>query len=61
MVLKPCRECGHQVAELASKCPHCGIDWPANKAAATASKMQTIGCALTLLVTLPILLLLGFC
>lgn len=29
MALKPCRECGREVAKGASKCPHCGIHNPA--------------------------------
>ena len=28
MALKPCKECGKMVAELASKCPHCGNAHP---------------------------------
>lgn len=64
MPLRPCRECGKDVAESAAKCPHCGVDHPANKAAAAGQKMQQLGCALTLLITVPVLLavlLLGGC
>lgn len=31
MALKPCKECGKDVAVGAEKCPHCGIAWPAGK------------------------------
>jgi uncharacterized membrane protein YvbJ len=57
LALAPCRECGKDVAASAKTCPHCGIEWPADKVQAAASKMQQLGCALTLLVTLPILIL----
>lgn len=58
MALKTCRECGKDVSESAKSCPHCGVDHPANKLAAAGAKMQRIGCILTLLITLPILLML---
>jgi DNA-directed RNA polymerase subunit RPC12/RpoP len=29
MALKPCRECGKEVAETADKCPNCGAPLPA--------------------------------
>jgi hypothetical protein len=64
MALKPCRECGKEVSDTATKCPHCGIDHPASAAAGCGAQMQRVGCALTLLVTVPVLLfafLLGGC
>ena len=36
MALKPCKECGKMVAELASKCPHCGNAHPSVDARAKA-------------------------
>jgi hypothetical protein len=61
MALKPCRVCGHDVADTARRCPQCGVDYPASAAAGCGKKMQTVGCALTLLITLPLILLLAFC
>lgn len=28
MSLKPCRECGEEVSESATACPHCGEPYP---------------------------------
>jgi len=28
MALKPCRECGKEVSDLAKVCPHCGVELP---------------------------------
>ncbi len=63
MALKPCRECGKQVAQAARTCPHCGVDYPSSAAAGCGKQMQKVGCALTLLITLPLvlLLMLAFC
>lgn len=57
MAMKPCRECGTEVSTKAKTCPHCGVDHPADKVKAAGASMQKIGCALTLLITLPILLM----
>lgn len=59
MSLNPCRECGHQVSVAAKTCPSCGTPHPANKAAAVGSALTTVGCALTLFVTVPIVF--GMC
>lgn len=61
--MKPCRECGKEVASSAKKCPHCGIDYPGSKVAAAGQNIQQIGCALTLLPILIVFLviLLGRC
>lgn len=56
MALEACRECGKEVAKSAKQCPHCGVEWPANKVQAVASNMQKLGCALTLLITIPFLI-----
>lgn len=60
MALVPCRECGKSVAQSASKCPHCGVDYPTSKTAAAGKQIQAAGCALMLL-AIPLLLLLAFC
>jgi hypothetical protein len=64
MALKPCRECGTEVSEDAKVCPHCGVQWPANALQLLAGNLGGLGCLLTLLVTVPILLIVmfvGFC
>jgi hypothetical protein len=61
MALVSCRECGKQVADTATTCPACGIAYPGSKVAAAGQKMQACGCAMTLLITLPLLLALAFC
>jgi hypothetical protein len=61
VALKPCRECGRDVSPTAKACPNCGVAYPANKLAATGDQMQKMGCALTILFTIPILLALAFC
>jgi hypothetical protein len=58
--MKPCRECGKSVSAEAKACPHCGVQWPGDKMRAAGNKLLGIGCALTLLITLPFLLLLMF-
>ena len=40
MALKKCKECGKEISDSAKACPHCG-------ATSTATKMQEIGCAMT--------------
>jgi hypothetical protein len=53
--MRPCRECGREVSTSAKTCPGCGTQWPANKAALTAT-----GCALIFgLLWVP--LVVGFC
>jgi hypothetical protein len=49
------------VSPTAKACPHCGVAYPADKLAATGDQMQKMGCALTILFTIPILLALAFC
>jgi hypothetical protein len=61
MALKACRECGKEVSASAKQCPHCGVEHPANPLGALGGSCQSLGCALTLLVTVPIVLLLAFC
>ena len=36
MSLKPCKECGHEVAASAETCPNCGVKKPAPSSAASA-------------------------
>jgi hypothetical protein len=43
LALKPCRECGNQVATDAKACPHCGKEWPAGKPT-TISGVLGLGC-----------------
>lgn len=57
MALAPCRECGAEVSKTAKKCPQCGVDHPANKVAAFGQNVTRIGCALTILITLPFILM----
>lgn len=58
MAMAPCRECGKEVSTTAKTCPHCGTQWPANKAALIGQGMQSCGCIMTLLITIPILIFL---
>ena len=56
-----CPDCGREISISADACPHCGR--PRDKTAtekigAAATKMQKVGCLLTLLVTIPILIIL---
>lgn len=62
MALEECKECDGQVSTSADTCPHCGTKAPTTAAgcAALASSMQTCGCLLTLVVTVPILLAMCF-
>lgn len=55
MALKPCRECGREISTAAKQCPHCGAP---SSAEAVGKFMQSCGCILTLVVTIPILILL---
>lgn len=58
--MKPCRKCGKQVSESAEACPNCGEPHPANTLAMVGESLQSIGCLLTLIITMPILLFM-FC
>ncbi|MBA3560055.1 MAG: hypothetical protein H0W30_15820 [Gemmatimonadaceae bacterium] len=63
MALKPCRECGREVSAQANTCPHCGVSAPANNALAAAGALQSLqscGCLMTLLITIPIVLVILF-
>lgn len=51
MALKKCKECGKEISDSAKACPHCG-------AKSTATKIQELGCAMTLLPIFIVLLLL---
>jgi hypothetical protein len=55
MALAPCRECKKEVSTTAKTCPSCGVAHPANATLAAADAMQSCGCLLTVLITLPIL------
>lgn len=60
MALINCQECGREVSDQAKTCPHCGA--PPTKLQVVGKSLETIGCLLTLLVTIPILLfMLGMC
>lgn len=64
MALTNCHECGREVAQTADTCPNCGVKHPASKAASTMDTIgegcQSLGCILTLAVTIPIVIL-AFC
>jgi hypothetical protein len=45
MALRPCKECGHEVAASAKACPECGVKHPAHKGATTGK-----GCLLVIVV-----------
>jgi len=47
-----CPECGGDISSTASKCPHCGHDMHG-----CANSMMSLGCLLTICVTVPVLLL----
>lgn len=61
MALSACRECGAQVSDQAPTCPSCGIEVPIltahKKLQRAGDNLMGCGCALTILVTLPILLM----
>jgi len=56
--LKKCRLCGVEVSPNAKACPKCGEPNPGSATQQVAASLQSIGCILTLLVTIPILFLL---
>ena len=57
MALGACRECGGQVSDSAKFCPHCGSPSQAEALKGTGQAIGTIGCLLTLFVTVPILII----
>jgi hypothetical protein len=56
---RPCPYCAEPILLAAKVCPHCrkGVT-TGDKLTDAGSKIQRLGCALTLLITVPILLLL---
>ena len=59
--VKNCPHCGEQILAVATKCKHCGSEIGVAAALEQTGKaMQGCGCALTLLVTIPILIFLFF-
>jgi ribosomal protein L40E len=61
MPLITCRECGAEISSLAKVCPRCGgPPTAALRLQQTGDQMTRIGCAMTLLFTLPFLALLLF-
>ena len=58
MALKPCRECGKEFSTEAAFCPNCGAPGAAERAKRVGATMQSIGCVLTLLITIPFLIFL---
>jgi predicted amidophosphoribosyltransferase len=57
MALTKCRECAREVAELAQRCPHCGIDKPGMPKIAA---LEQLGKTLTLVFTVPFVILVVF-
>lgn len=51
MALKSCPECKKEVSSEAKACPHCGKPLPK-----IADMMGSLGCFLTLFVTIPIII-----
>lgn len=58
MALIKCDECGKQISDKAKVCPSCGLEIKTltDSLESTGKNMQNIGCALTLFITIPILL-----
>jgi hypothetical protein len=52
MSLKPCRECGEQVSDLASACPKCGAP-----TTAAVRRSKSLGCTGLLVVTVVLLII----
>ena len=62
-LLKPCRECEELVSITAGFCPRCGAKKPALSAAgplleSIGQGLMGVGCLLTILITIPVLLFL---
>lgn len=60
MALIKCRECGKDISDKAKSCPNCGFEKKnfAQSLEETGETMQSVGCAMTLLITIPILIIL---
>lgn len=63
MALGPCRECGKQVSMAAKVCPSCGIEYPAGKPAIDsgfgANALSCVGCLVTAIVVVIVIMILG--
>lgn len=64
MAMINCPECGAEISDQAETCPHCGRKSDATKkeetAAGCGSSLISLGTGLTILITIPCLLLI-FC
>lgn len=63
MSLVNCLECGKEVSNRAAACPHCGnpldrIPPTGGQKKPVADQLIRLGCLLTILITIPILILL---
>lgn len=60
MALRKCPDCGRDISTDAETCPYCGWKSTATKMHETGKAMQSCGLAMTLLITVPLVLIFIF-